>query len=97
LRAGALGSLIDMSKPEDRQIERKSHAFLGSGGMILGTGVAVTVLGVLIALLGTATAAWVKGLGIMVASLGVVAACLGLALLVVAAVTHRMARHRPFA
>jgi len=82
---------------EDRQLNRNAHAFLGNGARILAIGAAVAVLGGLIWLLGTTTDDVVQAVGGMIAWLGIVVASVGVALLVIAAVTHRMARRRPFA
>lgn len=81
----------------DRELARDAHSFLAAGGRILLVGAGVAVIGGLVWLLGTATSDVVQAIGGMIATLGIVAAGVGLALLVIAAVTHRMSRERPFA
>jgi len=82
---------------EDRQLNRNARGFRGNGARILLIGAAVALLGGLIWLLGTTTDDVVQAVGGMIAWLGIVVASVGVALLVIAAVTHRMARQRPFA
>jgi hypothetical protein len=82
---------------EDRELGRNAHSFLASGGRILLVGIAVAAVGGLVWLLGTGTDDVIQGVGGMIATLGGVIATVGVALVVIAAVTHRMARHRPFA
>lgn len=82
---------------EDRELSRNARSFRGSGTGILLVGLAVAAVGGLIWLLGTATEDVVQGIGGMIAWVGLVIAAVGLVLLLVAAVTHRFARHRPFA
>jgi hypothetical protein len=81
----------------DRELERSKRTFMESGGRILGIGAIVALAGGLVWLLGTGTSDVVQGVGGMIATLGGVIATVGLALLAIAAVTHRMARQRPFA
>ena len=79
------------------QLDRSARRFEGSGARVLLLGGLLAALGGLVYLLGTVVAEWVEALGAMLAWIAVAPTAVGLVLLLVAAVSHRASRRKPFA